>query len=182
MSAPAPAAATTTAAGDRDRLPRPERNAILPAEPARMDDRRDPIHLHHPGTGVTRRVRVAAAVVRRREELLLTQRPPGGPLGLMWEFPGGKIEEGESPEHALVRELREELGVAARALQVLEVHSHDYAHGLEVEIVFLRCELESLDFTPSPAVHAVRWVRPAALDLNEVLAADREFLRGLGAA
>ena len=132
-----------------------------------MDDHRDPIHLHHPGAGPGRRVRVVAAVVRRGDKLLLTQRPPGGPLGLKWEFPGGKIEEGESAEHALVRELNEELGVVARPL--------------EVEIVFVRCELDSLEFTPSAAVHAVRWVNPAELDLDEVLTADRDLLRGLGA-
>ncbi|PYM03626.1 MAG: hypothetical protein DMD82_16465 [Candidatus Rokuibacteriota bacterium] len=146
-----------------------------------MDDHRDPIHLHHPATGATRRVRVAAAVVRRAGRLLLTQRPPGGPLGLQWELPGGKIEEGESPEHALERELREELGVRARALEIVEVVSHDYAHGLEVEIVFVRCELDSFEFRPSAAVHAVRWVNPAEVDLEDVLAADREFLRDLGA-
>jgi len=146
-----------------------------------MDDHRDPIHLHHPGAGPRRRVRVAAAVVRRGGRLLLTQRPPGGTLALQWELPGGKIEEGESPEHALVRELREELGVGAHALEVVEVSSHDYPHGLQAEIVFVRCELDSFDFTPSAAVHAVRWVDPAELDLGDVLAGDREFLRGLGA-
>jgi len=126
-------------------------------------------------------VRVVAAVVRRGGKLLLTQRPPGGPLALQWELPGGKIEEGESVGHALLRELREELGVGAHALEEVEVSSHDYPHGLEVEIVFIRCELDSVDFTPSAAVHAVRWVDPAEIDLGEVLAGDREFLRGLGA-
>ena len=62
----------------------------------------------------TKRVRVVAAVVWDGPRLLMTQRPPGGPLGLQWEFPGGKLEEGESPEAALVRELREELGRRAR--------------------------------------------------------------------
>jgi hypothetical protein len=71
--------------------------------------------------------------------------------------------------------------VRTRPLEVVEVSSHDYAHGLEVEIVFVRCELDSIEFTPSPAVHAVRWVNPAELDLDEVLAADRDLLRGLGA-
>jgi 8-oxo-dGTP diphosphatase len=169
-------------AGWRRRLPRAARGANLPVtETARMDDHRDPIHLHRPAAALRRRVRVAAAVVRRGEALLITQRPPGGPLGLQWELPGGKIEEGESVEHALVRELHEELGVRARPLEVMEVVSHDYAHGLEVEITFVRCELESFEFARSPEVHAARWVSPAELDLDDVLAADREFLRGLGA-
>lgn len=128
-----------------------------------------------------RRVRVAAAVVWRDGRLLMTQRPPGGPLGLSWEFPGGKIEKGESAEAALVREVAEELGVRAVYEETLAVTSHDYPHGLEVEICFLRCTLESFEFTTSPAVHAVRWIEPAAIDLDQVLEADREFLRKLGA-
>jgi 8-oxo-dGTP diphosphatase len=124
-------------------------------------------------------VRVAAAVVWRDGCLLMTQRPPGGPIGLQWELPGGKIEPGETPEHALVRELREELGVAAQPLEVLAVDSHDYAHGLRVELVFMRCTLETEDFTPSPEVHAVRWVTPESIDLDTVLAGDRRFLRSL---
>jgi 8-oxo-dGTP diphosphatase len=148
-----------------------------------MSDELGPVpHAQHPPVSFTaRRIRVAAAVVWRDGRLLLTQRPPGGPLGLHWELPGGKIEAGESPEHALVREIREELGVQATAHEVLEVDTHDYPHGLEVEVIFVRCQLDTLDFAPSAAVHAVRWLSPGAIDLDTVLAGDREFLRSLGA-
>lgn len=130
----------------------------------------------------TKRLRVVAAVVWDGPRLLMTQRPPGGPLGLQWEFPGGKLEEGESPEAALVRELREELGVRADAHETLAVHAHDYAHGTHVDVLFIRCTLDSHAFTPSPAVHAARWVEPREVELGEVLAADRDFLVGLGAS
>jgi len=126
-------------------------------------------------------LRVAAAVVWHDGRLLLTQRPPGDPLELQWELPGGKIEPDESPEGALVRELQEELGVRATAHELLEVDRYDYPHGLEVEVSFVRCELDSLEFTPSEAVHAVRWATPDAIDLATVLAGDRAFLTRLGA-
>ena len=126
-------------------------------------------------------IRVAAAVVWRDGHLLLTQRPPGGVLGLQWEFPGGKIEPGESPEAALAREVHEELGVRATVHEVMRRQTHRYAHGLEVELTFARCTLDSLQFTPSAAVHAFRWQRPADIDTSEVLEADRDFLRELGA-
>jgi len=128
-----------------------------------------------------KRVRVVAAVVFDGPRVLITQRPPGGALGLQWEFPGGKLEPGETPEHALVREVREELGVPATAHEVMSIHSHDYAHGVHVEITFVRCTLDSHEFTPSHAIHAARWVLPADIDVAQVLEADRAFMRGLGA-
>jgi mutator protein MutT len=128
-----------------------------------------------------KRVRVAAALVVRDGRLLLTQRPPGGPHGLLWEFPGGKIEPGESPEQALAREIAEELGVGATPREVVETREHVYPHGLAVEIAFVRCDLDSDAFRPSAAVHAVRWTRPEDVDLAEVLAADHAFLVRLGA-
>ena len=130
---------------------------------------------------VSHRLRVVAAVVWDGPRLLMTRRPPGGPLGLQWEFPGGKLEPGETPEAALVRELAEELGVGATPLGTLAVHAHDYPHGPRVEITFVRCALASHAFTPSAAVHAVRWCEPAAVALADVLAGDHDFLRGLGA-
>jgi 8-oxo-dGTP diphosphatase len=129
--------------------------------------------------GPTRRVRVVAAVVWRDGRVLMTRRPPGGPLGLQWEFPGGKIEPGETPEHALVREVREELGVAATPGRTLATHRYDYAHGLEIEISFIESELDSVGFHPSAAIHEVRWSAPEEIDVTQVLEADRDFVRGL---
>jgi 8-oxo-dGTP diphosphatase len=127
-----------------------------------------------------RRVRVVAGVIHRDGRLLLTRRPPGGPLGLMWELPGGKIEPGEAPAVALVREVHEELGVGAVAGETLAVERYVYPHGLEVELHFLRCSVDSIEFTPNHAVHELRWTPPAEVNLDEVLAADRAFLARLG--
>jgi 8-oxo-dGTP diphosphatase len=70
----------------------------------------------------------AAALVRSDGRLLLAQRPVGKPMAGLWEFPGGKVEAGESPQGALVRELREELGlrVAERDLETFAFASHAY--------------------------------------------------------
>jgi 8-oxo-dGTP diphosphatase len=113
--------------------------------------------------------------------LLMTQRAAGGALGLMWEFPGGKIERNETPEQAIVREVREELGVLATPLERMHSVAHDYAHGTRVEIVFVRCTLDSLTFTLSDEVNDARWLPPAEIELQHVLEADRDFLRSLGA-
>lgn len=127
------------------------------------------------------RIVVVAAVVWREGRLLFTQRPPGGALGLQWEFPGGKIEPGETPADALRREIREELGVEAQPLEELGRERHDYAHGTRVELVFLRCTLASWQFTPGAEVHAVQWWLPEEIPVGAVLEADRGFLRRLGA-
>ena len=70
-------------------------------------------------------------LVRADGALLLSTRPPGKPYAGYWEFPGGKIEAGETVEQALRRELIEELGVTIDAAQVWKVTEHDYPHALE---------------------------------------------------
>lgn len=83
---------------------------------------------------------VAAAVIRQGERFLLAQRMPGKQFADMWEFPGGKLEEGESLQQALEREIREELCVEIRAGKVLHV-----AMSLGYMVVFLEAEIMSGD-------------------------------------
>jgi len=73
---------------------------------------------------------VAAALVDPDNHVLIARRPAGKPMAGLWEFPGGKVNEGETPEAALVRELREELGieVCERCLAPFTFASHTYEH------------------------------------------------------
>jgi len=74
---------------------------------------------------------VAVGMVQRVDgALLLTTRPPGKPYAGYWEFPGGKIEVGETVEHALRRELMEELGITIESAVPWKVTEHDYPHAL----------------------------------------------------
>jgi len=70
----------------------------------------------------------AAALVRSDGRLLLAQRPLGKSMAGLWEFPGGKVEAGETPQGALARELKEELGVSVREadMEAFSFASHDY--------------------------------------------------------
>ena len=73
-----------------------------------------------------RRLFVVAALIERRGRILLSQRRADQSWGLHWEFPGGKVESGENPRDALVREAREELGCLVRVGDVVEVVFHAY--------------------------------------------------------
>src|SRR5208337_674265 len=79
---------------------------------------------------------VAAALIVRGGEVLICQRRPGQPMALLWEFPGGKIEAGESPEQALARELEEELGIRAVIGPRVTRIRHNYRHGGAVDLQF----------------------------------------------
>src|SRR5438477_8509890 len=131
------------------------------------------LHEHH-GASPARRVRMVAAVVWDRDRLLMIQGPSGA-----WELPRARIEAGESPEHALQRELHEELGLDARAVEPIAVETHDALLGSEVEIHFIRCEVTLPE--GGPAVTAHRWVLPDELKLEDAAVLDRPFLASLGA-
>jgi len=81
---------------------------------------------------------VSAAVLFEDGRVLLTRRMKGAHLAGFWEFPGGKVEEGEDPEHALVRECREECGIEIEVGDILDVTFHRYEEK-DVLLLFYRC-------------------------------------------
>src|SRR6201996_9629530 len=106
---------------------------------------------------------VAAALVDPDGRVLIAQRPEGKGMAGLWEFPGGKVEPGETPEGALIRELREELGITVKepCLAPFTFASHTYGefHLLMTLFVCRRWEGE-----PRPLTHAaLKWLRPRDL-------------------
>lgn len=109
---------------------------------------------------------VAAAVVIEQGRVLLTQRKAGSHLAGAWEFPGGKVEAGEDPREALVRELREELGVEVSAGEVLDVTFHRYDEA-DKAVLLLFFEAATTPGSPEPRaldVAAFRWASAGDLD------------------
>lgn len=123
-------------------------------------------------------VRVAAAVILRPDgRVLLAQRPPGKPYEGYWEFPGGKLERGEAPAHALARELHEELGIDVRRAAPWLTQEFVYPHA-HVELDFFR--VFAFDGEPHGRDgQALAWQVPGAFDVAPLLPANTRVLRAL---
>jgi A/G-specific adenine glycosylase len=121
---------------------------------------------------------VTAAVIRREGKVLLALRPAEGLLGSMWEFPGGKLEQGETLPECLVREIREELDAEIRVGEELGVFRHAYTH-FKVTLHAFLCEL--VDGSQPRAVEAqdVRWVGVADLKDYPMGKIDRQISKRL---
>jgi|SRR5581483_821752 8-oxo-dGTP diphosphatase len=109
---------------------------------------------------------VAAALIDPDGRVLIAERPPGKAMAGLWEFPGGKIEPGETPETALIRELHEELGITVKpaCLAPFTFASHSYTQFHLLMPLYLCRRWEG---TPEPREHsAIKWVRPRDLIAN----------------
>jgi mutator protein MutT len=122
-------------------------------------------------------VRVVACVIERDGKYLITKRLKHSHLGHLWEFPGGKVEPGETLEQCAVRECQEEIGVEVKPLKLVQEIVHDYPER-SVRLYFIACELIS---GAPRAIHCAdwRWVKPDELKNFEFPAADKKIIEGL---
>jgi 8-oxo-dGTP diphosphatase len=122
---------------------------------------------------------VAAALVDPDNRVLLAQRPKGKQLEGLWEFPGGKIDADERPEDALIRELKEELGIAVKAACLAPLafasHAYDDFHLLMPLYVCRRWE----GFVQPLEGQALKWVRPMLLRNYPMPPADAPLIPAL---
>jgi 8-oxo-dGTP diphosphatase len=122
---------------------------------------------------------VACALIDADGRVLLAQRPEGKSLAGLWEFPGGKVETGETPENSLIRELEEELGIITKAacLAPLSFASHDYETFHLLMPLYICRRFEG---TPRPQEgQQLKWVRPQDLRKYAMPPADEPLIAAL---
>lgn len=124
-----------------------------------------------------RTIRVVAAVIEREGSYLITQRRPAAVLPLLWEFPGGRVEEGETDAAALKREVRHRLGVDIEVGQLISFVSHPYERYV-VDLYLYECHITSGD-PAALAVHAFKWVTSAEFDQHPFTPADEASMNKL---
>jgi 8-oxo-dGTP diphosphatase len=119
---------------------------------------------------------VVAALIEADGKLLVCQRRRTDSFGLMWEFPGGKLESGETPAQALARELQEELGVAAQIGPEIFRTRHQYSElGEAIDLIFFSATVAPADIR-NQAFETMEWRQPQTLHELNFLPADREFV------
>jgi len=124
-------------------------------------------------------IEVAAGLIRDGAgRYLITQRRRGSHLEGLWEFPGGKLEAGETPAAGLRRELQEELSATFTVGDLVETVRWEYPDRT-VTLHFFACTHESGEITPTEN-QAMEWVRPEELSEYDFPPADRELIRRLG--
>jgi 8-oxo-dGTP diphosphatase len=122
---------------------------------------------------------VVAALIEWEGKLLVCQRRRGNSFGLMWEFPGGKLQTSETPAQGLARELREELGIDAEVGTEVFRTRHHYAELSEpIELIFLAAKVEASKIR-NIVFETMEWRTPSSLAELNFLPADQEFIAKL---
>lgn len=115
-------------------------------------------------------IKVTAAIIEKDGEFLLCKRGPGGNCPFLWEFPGGKIEPGESPFDAVKREIREELSAKIEPFEVFGEYSYSYPDR-EIYFYFIRAKLLSEEIVPTFHIET-KWIKPHDKAIFELCPAD----------
>jgi 8-oxo-dGTP diphosphatase len=123
---------------------------------------------------------VVVALIRRGDRLLICQRGAQQPMAFKWEFPGGKVEPGESSQQALARELNEELGIQAEIGDKVTQLRHTYRNGGVVALEFFLVD-KYLGELENRIFNEIRWERVENLPQYDFLAADHGLVRDLAA-
>ena len=123
----------------------------------------------------TRAIRVVAAVIEHASRFLITQRRPEAVLPLLWEFPGGRVEEGETDETALTREVHERLGVDVEVGEQISSQTHAYQKYTVTLVVYRATIVDGFRITCN-TVHDFRWVTSDEFDDYPFPPADQATL------
>ncbi|MBD3276262.1 MAG: NUDIX domain-containing protein [Candidatus Marinimicrobia bacterium] len=121
---------------------------------------------------------IVAAIIVRDDEVLICQRAEDTSFPLKWEFPGGKVEDGEEPREALQRELVEELAIDADIGDEILAYDFTYPNGVTVDLQFYLVK----NFVPDPMnleFNAIAWVSIEDLDAYDFLEGDRSIINYL---
>jgi len=120
---------------------------------------------------------VVAALIVRDSKILVCQRRRDDTHSLQWEFPGGKIEAGETPQQALLRELREELGIDSTIGRELFRARHSYREsGPELQLIFFQAHVDGDAVLQNMVFEGFEWTDFSSLPSYDFLRADREFV------
>ncbi len=121
--------------------------------------------------------KVTAAIIRSRDKILIARRIPGKHLGRKWEFPGGKVRPGETPEECLKRELREEFSIETKIGKLFCASTYEDS---DIRLEVLAYPVEHVSGIITLHEHEeIKWVTPAEFELYDLVDSDRPLARAI---